>query len=242
MYLIFSLLAIVLVLWLGSRGVGARNLAYVALAAGALAIVRLPAGDFDFPNPFNLLNYLALLPGLALWFFSVPSLRLKYLSSRLYKAMKASLPPISDTEQEALEAGSVSFDGQLFSGEGSLTDLLKEPAHKISSEEQEFIDGRTEQLCHMLKEWDVRKKMDLEAEVWKFIKNEGFLGMIIPKSYGGLDFSAEAQSRIIARISTVSPTAAVSVMVPNSLGPGELLLKYGTEEQKNHFFAASSSR
>ena len=235
MYLIFSLLAIVLVLWLGSRGVGARNLAYVALAAGALAIVRLPVGDFDFPNPFNLLNYLALLPGLALWFFSVPSLRLKYLSSRLYKAMKASLPPISDTEQEALEAGSVSFDGQLFSGEGSLTDLLKEPAHKISSEEQEFIDGRTEQLCHMLKEWDVRKKMDLEAEVWKFIKNEGFLGMIIPKSYGGLDFSAEAQSRIIARISTVSPTAAVSVMVPNSLGPGELLLKYGTEEQKNHF-------
>ena len=241
MYVIYSLLAIALVLWLGARGVGARNLAYVALAAGALAIMRLPAGDFDFPNPFNLLNYFALLPGLALWFFSVPSLRLKYLSSRLYKAMKASLPPISDTEQEALEAGSVSFDGQLFSGEGNLTDLLKEPAHKISVEEQEFIDGPTEQLCRMLKEWDVRINMDLDAKVWQFIKSEGFLGMIIPKSYGGLDFSAEAQSRVVARISTVSPTAAVSVMVPNSLGPGELLLKYGTEEQKNHFLPRLAS-
>ena len=235
MYLIYFLLALVVVLWLGARGIGVRNLAYVALAAGVVAIVGVPEGDLDMPNPFNLLNYLALLPGAALWLFSVPSLRLKYFSRRMYKTMKASLPPISATEQEALEAGSVSFDGQLFSGEGDLTDLLKEPAHKISAEEQEFIDGPTEELCRMLKEWDVRKKMDLEPKVWKFIKSQGFLGMIIPKSYGGLDFSAEAQSRIIARISTISPTAAVSVMVPNSLGPGELLLKYGTEEQKNHF-------
>ena len=235
MYLIFLLLALVVLLWMGARGFGARSMAYVALIAGLLLVTGLPSGHLYFPNPFNLLNYLALLPGVAFWLFSVPGVRKKYLSKPMYKAMKASLPPISDTEQEALEAGSVSYDGELFSGQGRLTPLLKEQIVELTKEEQEFIDGPTEQLCHLLKEWDVRQKMDLNAKVWQHIKKNGFLGMIIPKNYGGLDFSPEAQSRIIARISTISPTAAVSVMVPNSLGPGELLMKYGTEEQKNHY-------
>ena len=235
MYIIYLILAVALLLWLAARGTGIRNLAYAALAAGIIAIVGLPTGDLRFPNPVNLLNYLALLPGLLLWAGSVPGLRSKYLSKKLYKAMKASLPPISATEREALESGSVSFDGELFSGKGRLTELLRHPAHTLSEEEQSFINGETEQLCQIAKEWEICQDMDLSPQVWDFIKQKGFLGMIIPKSYGGLDFSAEAQSRVVAKISTVSPTAAISVMVPNSLGPGELLLKYGTDEQKDYY-------
>src|SRR5258705_13611105 len=114
--------------------------------------------------------------------------------------------------------------------------MFSYPLAKLSAEEQAFLDGPVEELCGMLHEWDItHNRMDLPPEVWKFIREKGFLGIIIPKSYGGLGFSAYAHSEIVTKISTRSGTAAVSVMVPNSLGPGELVLHYGTEGQKNYY-------
>ena len=128
---------------------------------------------------------------------------------------------MSQTEQEALEAGSVWWDADLFSGRPDWKKLLAYPAAKLTAEEQAFMDGPVEELCGMLDEWEINhERMDLPPEVWKFIRDKGFLGIIIPKSYGGLGFSAFAHSEIVTKISTRSGAAAVTVMVPNSLGPG----------------------
>ena len=151
----------------------------------------------------------------------------------LYKKI---LPQISQTEQEALDAGSIWWDADLFTGRPDWQKMFNYPEAKLSAEEQAFIDGTVEELCGMLDEWDItHNRMDLPPEVWKFIREKGFLGIIIPKSYGGLGFSAMAHSEIVTKISTRSGTCAVTVMVPNSLGPAELLIHYGTEEQKNHY-------
>jgi len=151
----------------------------------------------------------------------------------LYKKV---LPQISQTEQEALDAGSIWWDADLFTGNPDWKKLLAYPQATLSPEEQAFLAGPVEELCGMLDEWDItHNRMDLPPEVWKFIREKGFLGIIIPKSYGGLGFSAYAHSEIVTKISTRSGTAAVTVMVPNSLGPAELLIHYGTEEQKNHY-------
>ena len=110
------------------------------------------------------------------------------------------------------------------------------PAPRLSAEEQAFLDGPVEELCAMCNDWEItHEHQDLPPHVWQFIKDKGFLGMIIPKKYGGLGFSALAHSAVVMKLSTRSSTAAISVMVPNSLGPGELLLHYGTDEQKNHY-------
>jgi acyl-CoA dehydrogenase len=158
------------------------------------------------------------------------------LSGPIFKVYKKLLPQMSQTEREALEAGTVWWDGDLFSGKPDWGKLLDYPAAKLTAEEQAFIDGPTEALCALVDEWQVTHELnDLPPEVWQFIKDKGFLGMIIPKEYGGLGFSAYAHSQVVMKISTRSGTAAVSVMVPNSLGPGELLMHYGTPDQKNYY-------
>ena len=167
---------------------------------------------------------------------NIDSLRLKLLSRPLFKLMKSALPPMSQTEREALEAGTVWWDAELFSGKPDWKVLQDLPAAKLSAEEQAFIDGPVETLCAMLDDWDItRNRMDLPKDVWDYIKQQKFCGMIIPKQYGGLEFSEMAHSEVVMKISSRSSTAAVTVMVPNSLGPAKLLLAYGTEQQKNHY-------
>jgi acyl-CoA dehydrogenase len=167
---------------------------------------------------------------------NVKALRMGFLTQPIFGLYKKVLPQMSSTEQEALEAGTVWWDGDLFSGKPDWNKWLNVPRAKLSAEEQAFMDGPTAELCAMIDEWKTTHELhDLEPKVWQYIKEQGFLGMIIPKEYGGKGFSAYGHSQIVMKISTRSATAAVSVMVPNSLGPGELLMHYGTKEQKDYY-------
>ncbi|HTY61889.1 MAG TPA: acyl-CoA dehydrogenase [Acidobacteriota bacterium] len=169
-------------------------------------------------------------------FINVPGLRRAFLIKPLFLLFRRMMPPISRTEREALEAGTVWWDGELFSGNPDWGKLFAMPKPELSEEEQSFLDGPVEELCRMLDDYRiVAVERDLSPEIWRFIKERLFWGMIIPKQYGGLGFSALAQSQVIVKIASRSITAAVTVMVPNSLGPAELLLRYGTEEQKRHY-------
>ncbi|BAV94871.1 butyryl-CoA dehydrogenase [Ichthyobacterium seriolicida] len=152
------------------------------------------------------------------------------------------MPKISVTEQEALEAGTTWFDKELFSGNPDWKKLYDYKEVDLTKEELAFLDGPTEQVCNMIDEWDVFLKGDMSSDAWKFIKEKGFLGMLISKDYGGLGFSPKAQSAVIGKLfSSHSSTLAITVMVPNSLGPGELLLHYGTERQKNKYLPKLAS-
>lgn len=168
--------------------------------------------------------------------FGVPYLRRLLFSNFVLKVFRKILPQVSQTEQEALDAGTVWWDGELFSGRPRWSKLLAMPKTGLSDREQAFLDNEVEQLCSMLDDWDItHTRQDLPPEVWQFIKDKGFFGMIIPQSYGGLEFSAQAHSAVVTKVSSRSGTAGVTVMVPNSLGPAELLLKYGTPEQKDKY-------
>jgi acyl-CoA dehydrogenase len=143
---------------------------------------------------------------------------------------------MSQTEREALEAGTVWWEGELFSGRPRWEKLLAYPQPRLSAEEQRFLDHETAELCRLADDWqETQVHQDLSPQAWQYVKDHGFLGMIIPKKYGGLEFSAYAHSQVVTKLSTRSSAAAVSVMVPNSLGPAELLLHYGTEAQKDHY-------
>lgn len=162
--------------------------------------------------------------------------RLKWFSAPLMKLFRKVTPTMSRTEQEALEAGSVWWDGELFSGKPHWNKLLSLPKPSLSKEEKAFIDGPVNTLCNMLDDWQITQEdKDLPENVWQYIKDNGFFSMIIPKHYGGKEFSAYAHSQVVMKISTRSISTAVTVMVPNSLGPGKLLLEYGTEAQKDHY-------
>ena len=151
-------------------------------------------------------------------------------------AFRKVLPPMSQTEREAIEAGTVWWDGELFSGRPDWKRLLATPAPTLTPEEQRFLDHEVEELCAMVTDWETTNvHRDLPPAVWQFIKDKGFLGMNIAKEYGGLGFSAYAHSQVMTKLSTHSGTVSVTVMVPNSLGPGELLAHYGTDEQKRHY-------
>jgi len=163
-------------------------------------------------------------------------LRREKFTKPLLNIYRKMLPAMSDTEREALEAGSVWWDGELFSGMPDWDRLMSCPAPQLSEEEQAFFDGPCEELCRMLDDWEICHKLaDMPKDVWDFIIENRFFAMIIPKQYGGLEFSAYANAMIIAKLASRSPTASSTVGVPNSLGPAELLLHYGTEEQKNHY-------
>lgn len=166
----------------------------------------------------------------------VDQLRINWMTRPLFRHMKQSLPAMSETERSALEAGNIWWDAELFQGNPDWQKLLKTPAPKLSDEEQAFLDGPVEELCAMLDDWKITHELnDLPPEVWDYIKKNRFFGMIIPKSYGGLGFSAYAHSQVIQKIASRSVTGTVTVMVPNSLGPAELLLNYGTDVQKDHY-------
>ncbi len=168
--------------------------------------------------------------------FAVPFLRRNIVSNLFLRIFRKLLPQISQTEQEALDAGTVWWESALFSGKPDWNKLLAYPKPGLTPEEKVFLDGPVEQLCAMLDEWQItHEHYDLPPHVWQFIKENKFFGLIIPKEYGGLGFSALAHSEVVMKISSRSNTAAVTVMVPNSLGPAELLLHYGTDEQKNHY-------
>ncbi len=167
--------------------------------------------------------------------FTVPAIRRVVISTAVMNIVGRALPAMGDTERIALEAGTVWWDGELFSGKPDWRRLLDFEIAPLSAEEQAFLDGPTEALCAMLDDWQIIQDRDLPPDVWAFIKDNGFFGMVIPKRYGGLGFSAHAHSAVIVKLSSRSVTAAVTVMVPNSFGPGELLLHYGTDEQKDHY-------
>ncbi len=168
--------------------------------------------------------------------FSIPYLRRELVSRLALKLFRKILPPVSQTEQEALDAGTVWWDGELFSGNPHWSKLLKLPKPFLTKEEQFFLDHEVEELCALINDWEVTHvNQDLSPKTWQFIKEKGFFGMIIPKEYGGLQFSAQAHSAVVSKIASRSGTAAVTVMVPNSLGPAELLLHYGTQAQKDKY-------
>ena len=162
--------------------------------------------------------------------------RRRQISAPLLKLFAKVTPKLSATEQTALEAGTVGFEGELFSGMPDWHVLLKQPKPELSVEEQAFMDGPVEELCSMIDDWQITHELaDLPPNVWEFIKHNKFFGMIIPKRYNGLEFSALAHSAVLQKLASMSATVASTVAVPNSLGPAELLLQYGSEEQKDHY-------
>ncbi|MBF9044378.1 acyl-CoA dehydrogenase [Rhodobacterales bacterium HKCCE4037] len=164
------------------------------------------------------------------------SFRARTITKPIHSWAKGALPALSDTESEALNAGEVWWEAELFSGNPDWKKLRAIETPKLSEEEQAFFDGPLQDLCGMIDDWKINHEDgDLPPEVWQFLRDEGFFGMIIPKKYGGRAFSAFAHSEIVRYISTRSVAAAVTVMVPNSLGPGELLHQFGTDAQKDHW-------
>lgn len=166
----------------------------------------------------------------------IPAIRKPYITAPLLKFYRKILPPLSQTERIALESGSVGFEGELFSGDPDWKQLLSQPAPQLTDEEQAFLDGPVEQLCRQINDWDITHvRADLPPEMWEFLKANKFFGMVIPKQYGGLGFSALAHHKVIQKISSISSVVSSTVGVPNSLGPGELLVHYGTQEQKDYY-------
>lgn len=170
------------------------------------------------------------------------SFRRDRISKPILAKMRQVLPPLSATEQDALEAGTVGWDAELFSGKPDWNKLLTFPCTELSTEELAFLDGPVEQLCDMLDDWSINTNSKaLPAEVWDFFREKGFFSIIIPKQYGGLEFSAYAHSQVVMKIASRSIACAVTVMVPNSLGPAELLMSYGTEAQKDYYLPRLAS-
>jgi len=165
----------------------------------------------------------------------VPNIRMILFTKPLFKVMRKSLPPIGVTESIALEAGSVWWDAELFQGDPNWKELTDLEATQLTDEEQSFIDNEVETLCAMVDSHEIQSTHDLPKEVWKFIFDKGFLGLIIPQEFNGKGFSHFAHAIIVGKLSSASQFLGIAAMVPNSLGPGELLLKYGTEEQKQHY-------
>jgi acyl-CoA dehydrogenase len=225
--MILAVLAVIMLLAFFRASIWGWLLATIVIVAG-VAILNSISGDALMATVITL--------GVFVLVLGVPFLRRLLISSFILKIFRKILPQVSQTEQEALDAGTVWWDGELFSGHPDWNRLLAYSRPALSAEEQSFLDNETEQLCAMIDDWDVTHvRQDLPPEVWQFIKDKGFFGMIIPKEYGGLQFSALAHSAVVTKLASRSATAAVTVMVPNSLGPAELLLHYGTQEQKDKY-------
>ncbi|HVP88336.1 MAG TPA: acyl-CoA dehydrogenase [Casimicrobiaceae bacterium] len=225
--------------WLVAVFIGFLALAYVDATGrmwGAGIAVALLIAFATHALPTVLVLLLAIAAAVVAIPLNVRSLRRKLVSDAVLATFRRILPPMTATEREAIEAGTVGWDGQLFSGRPDWEKWLATPAPKLSVEEQRFLDQECDELCGMVSDWETTNiYKDLPPQVWQFIKDKGFLGMIIPKQYGGLGFSAYAHSQVVAKLASRCSAAVVTVMVPNSLGPGELLMHYGTEEQKRFF-------
>jgi len=167
---------------------------------------------------------------------NIKSIRQKLVTAPFLSFYKKALPKLSDTERTALESGTVSWDGELFSGKPNFKKLHDIPSPQLSMDEQTFLDGPVQELCSMIDEHAINsEKGDMPQKVWQFIRDNGFIGMIISKKYGGLGFSALGHSTVLQKLASRSATVAATVAVPNSLGPAELLHKYGTQDQKDHY-------
>lgn len=207
----------------------------LVLATGVVAALLIFLTNLEQLSGFRLFFYWGLFVALAVP-LNVPYLRRKFISNRILAEFRSSMPSMSKTEREALEAGTVWWEGEMFSGRPTWKKFFAFPTPTLTDEERAFLDGPVQELCKMLNDWEITEELhDLPEEVWQFIKEKRFFGMIIPKRYGGLEMSAYAHSSVVMKIASRSITAAVTVMVPNSLGPAELLLHYGTEEQKNYY-------
>ncbi len=179
---------------------------------------------------------LALLSACILVPTAITTFRRQYISSKAFAVFKKIMPTMSNTEKEALHAGTVTWEGDLFSGTPDFSALLKRAPATLSKREQAFLDTEVETLCSMLNDWEItHHHLDLPDNAWQYIKDKGFLSLIIPENYGGLNFSASAQAAILVKLYSASVTCATTVCVPNSLGPAELLLKYGTKSQKDYY-------
>ena len=166
----------------------------------------------------------------------LPAIRKPSITAPLLKFYARILPPLSDTERTALESGTVGFEGELFSGKPDWQQLLSQPKPELTAEEQAYLDGPCEELCRMVDDWDITHvRADMPPEMWEFVKKQGFFGLNIPKEYGGLGFSALMNHKVIQKLASISSVVSSTVGVPNSLGPAELLMHYGTEEQKQHY-------
>ncbi|AZD72158.1 acyl-CoA dehydrogenase [Pseudomonas chlororaphis] len=227
-----------LLLWILVLLVGIAYLAHRRIAPlpalGVVAVYLLAMGAFSRAPGWLLLIFWVLLAAVAAPLL-LPDLRRKYFSAPLFSWFQKVLPPMSQTERDAIDAGTVWWDGELFSGRPDWDKLLAYPKAQLSEEEQAFIDGPTEELCAMVSDWQIGQSMDLPPAAWEHIKQHGFFALIIPKEFGGKGFSAYAHSQVAMKLATRSGDLASTVMVPNSLGPAELLLHYGTDEQRNHY-------
>lgn len=227
-----------LLLWLVVLVLGSAWLAHrrtPALPALALVAAYVLAMGIFSRAPGWLTVLLLLVVAAIAAFLLLPDLRRKLFTAPMFNWFQRTLPPMSTTEREAIDAGTVWWDGELFSGRPDWNTLLGYPKAELSAEEQAFIEGPTEELCAMVSDWQIGQDMDLPAEAWAHIKANGFFALIIPKEYGGKGFSAYAHSQVAMKLATRSGDLASTVMVPNSLGPAELLLHYGTDEQRNHY-------
>lgn len=229
----------IILLWLIGLILGIAVLAY--MRAGllnsciAVGVYLLAMTLFSSAHWLVYLVVWAIFLGIAIP-LNMPDWRRATISKPLFKWFKTVLPPLSDTEQEALDAGTVWWDGELFSGRPNWHKLHSFPKPVLTEEEKAFLDGPVEEVCRMTNEWEVTTDLqDLPADVWEYIRSNGFFGLIIPKQYGGKEFSAYAHSQIAMKLASRSGDLGTTVMVPNSLGPAELLLQFGTDEQKNHY-------
>jgi acyl-CoA dehydrogenase len=223
-----------LVLFVGAFFILAYRRASLAASTGVLLV--LLALYWSFGSAPMWWKSAVSVPVALLFLFNVRPLRIRLLTRPFMKKYRKLLPPMSSTEREALDAGTVWWDGELFTGGPNWHKLMSAKPPVLTPAEQAFLDGPCETLCAMLDDWDItHRRADLPAAVWSFIKSQGFFAMIIPRRYGGLEFSAYAHSCVLIKIASRSATASSTIAVPNSLGPAELLLHYGTEAQKNHY-------
>ncbi|MGY2170001.1 acyl-CoA dehydrogenase [Pseudomonas gingeri] len=227
------LLLWILVLLLGVAYLAHRRIAPLP-ALGVVAVYLVALGIFVHGHGWLKLVLWLILAAVALPLL-LPDLRRRLFTAPLFAWFQKVLPPMSETERDAIDAGTVWWDGELFSGRPDWNKLLAYPKAQLSEEEQAFIDGPTEELCAMVSDWQIGQAMDLPPAAWEHIKQHGFFALIIPKEFGGKGFSAYAHSQVAMKLATRSGDLASTVMVPNSLGPAELLLHYGTDEQRNHY-------
>jgi acyl-CoA dehydrogenase len=216
----------------------ALALAYrrVSLVISTFVIVALLAAYGCWGDAPEWCKALLSVPAALMVLLNIRPLRVRALTRPFMRKYLKMLPTMSSTEREALDAGTVWWDGELFTGGPNWQKLMAAKVPVLTEAEQAFIDGPCEQLCAMLDDWDItHRRADLPAAVWAFIKAQGFFAMIIPRRYGGLEFSAYAHSCVLIKIASRSASASSTIAVPNSLGPAELLLHYGTDAQKNHY-------
>ncbi|MGH8176262.1 MAG: acyl-CoA dehydrogenase [Steroidobacter sp.] len=225
-------------IWLAVFLIGALVLAYHRVSLLTATLVY-GAGllIYAFTTTASLAWLIALWSVLAvLVLLNIDAFRVRFISRPFLRTYRRMLPSMSQTEKDALDAGTVWWDGELFTGGPDWEKLLSAAAPRLSSEEQAFIDGPCEELCRMVDDWDSTHRLaDLPPHVWDYLKSKGFFAMIIPKKFGGLEFSAYGHSSVLVKLASRSGLVASTVAVPNSLGPAELLLHYGTDEQRNYY-------